>query len=355
MDLGPKYFWTKDVILSPNYYGYTSDKLNSTTWNEVGNVFQIFVISRLINSNFWNRVLSSGNASIRGFFSRTSDRVDGDYAQMIQINSQYGVKPFNEGNYIDDPTIPGDNPIYISKDIQGNPVFGIFYDSYQSDRDLLTPRRIDRNLTGSSLIADYLGTKSQKVPFYLWKNNAYNNSFSQVFGGCVCETYTIDNTANNTFDSVVYQDCNTGNNISVTVPAQSSINICACQGSVVSQQSTITAGGVCVPPPAPPADNSIFGNDLNNWYTVPSQPVFTSKYQDLDRLSIPYFIGVNGQIENRMGYIYQKNAQGEYEPVNLGGNNQRTLQGAPWYFYFGLRSGGSAIDKFREVYLGVDE
>jgi hypothetical protein len=219
----------------------------------------------------------------------------------------------------------------------------------------LTPRRIDRNLTGSSLIADYLGTKSQKVPFYLWKNNAYNNSFSQVFGGCVCETYTIDNTANNTFDSVVYQDCNSGNNISLTVAAQSSINICACQGSVVSQQSTITDGGVCVPPPAPPADNSIFGNDLNNWYTVPSQPVFTSKYQDLDRLSIPYFIGVNGQIENRMGYIYQKNAQGEYEPVNLGGNNQRTLQGAPWYFYFGLRSGGSAIDKFREVYLGVDE
>jgi hypothetical protein len=355
MDLGPKYFWTKDVILSENYHGYTSDKLNSSSWNEIGNIFQIFVISRLINSNFWNRVLSSGNASIRGFFSRDMDRVDGDYAQMVQINSQYGVKPFNEGNYIDDPAIPGDNPIYISKDASGDPVFGIFYDSYQADRDLITPRRIDRNLTGSSIIADYLGTKSQNVPFYLWRNNAYSSSFSQVFGGCICETYTINNTANNTVDNVVYQDCNSGNNISLSVAAQQSITICACQSSVVVQQSVVTSNGICVPPPPPPADNSIFGNEFNNWYSVPSQPIFSTKYQNLDRLSIPYFIGVNGQIENRMGYIFQRNAQGEYEPTNLGGNNQKTLQGAPWYFYFGLRSGASAIDKFRQIYIGTDE
>lgn len=355
MDLGPKYFWTKDVILKKDYYGYTADKLSPSTWNEVGNIFQIFVISRLINSNFWNRVLSSGNASIRGFFSRSSDRVDGDYAQMLQINSQYGVKPFNEGNYIDDPAIPGDNPIYISKDINGNPIFGIFYDSFQADRDIITPRRIDRNTTGSVLVADYLGTKSQNVPFYLWRNNAYTTSFSQVFGGCVCETYTIDNSANNVSDSYTYQDCNSGNLISASIPAQQTVSICACQGSVTTQQATVASTGPCTPPPPPPADNSIFGNEGNTWYTIPSQPIFSTKYQELDRLNIPYFIGINGQIENRTGYIFQKNSLGEYEPRNLGGNNLRTLSGAPWYFYFGLRSGASAIDKFRQTYLGVDE
>jgi hypothetical protein len=139
------------------------------------------------------------------------------------------------------------------------------------------------------------------------------------------------------------------------VAAQQSITICACQSSVVVQQSVVTSNGICVPPPPPPADNSIFGNEFNNWYSVPSQPIFSTKYQNLDRLSIPYFIGVNGQIENRMGYIFQRNAQGEYEPTNLGGNNQKTLQGAPWYFYFGLRSGASAIDKFRQIYIGTDE
>ncbi len=355
MDLGPKYFWTKEVILSKDYYGYTADKINPTTWNDVGNIFQIFVISRLINSNFWNRVLSTGNASINGFFTRTSQRVDGDYAQMLQINSQYGIKPFNEGNYIDDPSIPGDNPIYISKDINGNPIFGIFYDSFQSDRDIITPRRIDRNLVGSVLLADYLGTKSQNVPFYLWRNNAYTTSFSQVFGGCVCETYTIDNSGNNASDPYTYQDCNSGNLISVTIPPQQTISICACQGSVTTQQASVTATGSCTPPPPPAADNSIFGNEGNTWYTVQNQPIFSTKYQELDRLNIPYFIGINGQIENRTGYIFQKNAAGEYEPRNLGGNNLRTLSGAPWYFYFGLRSGGSAIDKFREKYLGVDQ
>jgi hypothetical protein len=207
-----------------------------------------------------------------------------------------------------------------------------------------------------------LGTKSQIVPFYLWRNNAYSSSFSQVFGGCVCEDYIISNNTRNTVDNVVYQDCNSGNNLSTSVAGQQSIRICACQGSVVTEVSVVTSNGACVPQPprgggasSQQADNSIFGNEYNNWYSVPSQPIFSTKYQNLDRLSNPYFIGVNGQIENRMGYIFQRNAQGEYEPTNLGGNNQKTLQGAPWYFYFGLRSGASAIDKFRQIYIGTDE
>jgi hypothetical protein len=355
LDLGPKYFWTKEVVLKADYYGYTVDKIPNSTWNEVSNIFQTFVISRLINTNFWNLVLSTGNASINNFFSRNKDRVDGDYAQMLQINSQYGIKPFNEGNYIDDPQIPGDNPIYISKDLQGNPIFGIFYDSYPTDRDIISPRRIDRTTTGFNLIADYLGTKSQEVPFYLWKNNAYNASFSQIVGGCVCEEYTIDNTANPINDTVSYQDCNTGQLLTTTVPANQTISVCGCQGSVTTNIATITLLGPCTPPPSVGAENSIFGNQFNSWYTVSSQPIYSNKYQDLDRLNSPYFIGDNGQIQNRLGYIYQRNALGEFVPQNLGGYNLATLTSGPWYFYFGLKQGASAIDKFREIYIGTDE
>jgi hypothetical protein len=283
MDLGPKYFWTKDVVMSPEYYGYQMDKLNTTSWNEITNLTQIFAVSRLVNINFLQSIFSSGNAALNSYFSREGQRVDGDYAQMLQINSQYGVSPFNEGNYVDDPNLAGDNPIYISSDAQGNPVFGIFYNSYPEDRDLISPRRIDRNTTGPILLSDYLGTKSQAVPFYSWKNNAYS----------------------------------------------------------------------------PSAQPSIFGNDLNTWYTQlafnQGINIYSNQYQSLDRLSSPFFIGNNGMIENKLGYIFQRNALGEYIPQNLGGNNFSTITSAPWYFYFGLRVGSSAMDKFRQKYIGVEE
>ena len=281
MDLGPKYIWSKDVILSPNYYGYQMENLNTTSWNEVDNLSQIFIISRLVNVTFLQQVLSSGQASISEFFTREGQRIDGDYAQMLQINSQYGISPFNEGNYVDDPAVPGDNPIYISTANDGSSVFGLFYSSYPESRDLISPRRIDRNNTGSVLIADYLEVKSQEVPFYQWRNNAY-------------------------------------------APASS--------------------------------EPSIFGNNRNTWYSQISNfrglNILSQKYQELDRLNTPFFIGNNGQIENKLGYIFQRNAVGEYVPQNTGGTNFTTLTSAPWYFYFGLKTGGSAMDKFRQLYIG---
>jgi len=286
MDLGPKYIWTKDVIKTPDYYGYQMDNMNTSTWNEITNLVQIFSVSRLVNITFIQSIFSTGNAALASFFSRNKQRVDGDYAQMLQINSQYGVEPFNEGNYVDDPTNPGDNPIYVSSDTAGNPVFGIFYNSFPDQRDLISPRRINRNDSGPILLADYLGTKSQFVPFYNWQNKAYS------------------------------------------------------------------------PPPAT-SQPSIFGNDQNSWLTTYSanrgQNIYSQQYQSLDRLNSPYFLGNNGMIENRLGYIFQRNALGDYVSDNLGGNNFSTLTSAPWYFYFGLKVGSSAMDKFKQKYLGVEE
>jgi hypothetical protein len=257
------------------------ENLNSTSWNEIDNLSQIFILSRLVNVTFLQQVLSSGQASISEFFTREGQRIDGDYAQMLQINSQYGISPFNEGNYVDDTAVPGDNPIYISTANNGSSVFGLFYNSYPESRDLISPRRIDRNNTGSVLISDYLEVKSQEVPFYQWRNNAY-------------------------------------------APASS--------------------------------EPSIFGNDRNTWYSQISNfrglNILSKKYQELDRLNTPFFIGNNGQIENKLGYIFQRNPAGEYVPQNTGGTNFTTLTSAPWYFYFGLKSGGSAMDKFRQSYIG---
>ena len=260
------------------------DKMTTSSWNDVSNLVQIFTVSRLVNVSFLESILSTGDAALSGYFSRDGQRVDGDYAQMLQINSQYGVSPLNEGNYVDDPAIPGDNPIYISSDNQGNPLFGVFYNSYPSDRDLISPRRIDRNTTGMILTADYLGTKSQLVPFYEWQNNGW----------------------------------------------------------------------------APTAENSIFGNDKNTWYSRYNtllnigDNILSAKYQELDRLNAPFFLGNNSAIQNQQGFIFQRNGMGEYDAQNTVPNNFTTLTGAPWYFYFGLKVGRNAMDKFRELYIGTE-
>jgi hypothetical protein len=281
LDLGPKYIWTKDVNLSPEYYGYQMDNFTATSWSSEKDLLQLFIISRLVNANYLSEIFGVGNGSVSSLFSRNEDRVDGDYAQMLQINSQYGIVPFTAENYVDDPNTTADNPIYVSGDADGNPVFGVFYSGFTQDRDLISPRRLDRNLTGSTLIADYLGTKSQEVPFHTWYNNGWGS----------------------------------------------------------------------------PSQPSIFGNQENTWSTAKfTYSAYKQKYQSIDRLKPLMFIGGTQYIQNLTGYIFQRDAQGGNKAAIVTGTlNQTTLTSAPWYFYFGLKKGASAMDKFTQLYIGTTE
>ena len=282
LDMGPKYFWQSEVNKTPNYFGYQMNRFNSTTWSDDSGLLQLFIISRLVNQNFLQRIIGGvfGVGGVGSLFSRDEDRVDGDFAQMLQINSQYGVTPFTAENYPDDQTIPGDNPIYVSEDKNGDPIFGVFFSGSSTDRDLISPRRIDRTFTGStnSLVADYLGTKSQDVPFFTWANNAW-------IGG----------------------------------------------------------------------ENNIFGSQNNSWYTYGGRlDVESKKYQEFDRILKPFFRGNNNLLENAYGYIYQRKANGNYNTVPTTPTNEYTLTSAPWYFYFGLKKGKSAMDKYIQQYLGTE-
>jgi hypothetical protein len=286
--MGPKYDWTKYVNLSPNYYGYQMNKFASTSWNDVSGLNQLLVISRLTNESFLLQLLPTAFSPINlignGFFGRNGDeKIDGDYVQMLQINSQYGVSPYDAENYVDDATNPAKNPVYVGAGNQSgslfSPVFGIFYSGSSEDRDVISPRRLDRNLTGSTLISDYLGTKSQQVPYYGWTNQTWDN------------------------------------------------------------------GGL-----------TIFGTQKNNWETgEDGRPFFKQNYQSLDRLKTPMFLDSSGLIQNRKGYVFQRNIAGDYVPKNASvPNNKKTIVSAPWYFYFGLKKGKSAMDKFVQAYVTVE-
>ena len=57
LDMGPKYFWQSEVNKTPNYFGYQMNKFNSTSWSDDSGLLQLFIISRLINQNFYKEFL----------------------------------------------------------------------------------------------------------------------------------------------------------------------------------------------------------------------------------------------------------------------------------------------------------
>jgi len=279
VDLGPQFFWTKDVYYSNDYYGYNMDNLDPTSYGPTENLTSVFALSRILNTN---EFFSAG--VVRGLFSRSNLRVDGDYAQMLQINSQYGINPFNAENYPDDGTTS--SSIYFGLTpsnfigLRPKPVFGIFYSGETTDRDLISPKRIDYTLTGSvvDFVADSLPVVNQTVPFYPWKNNGFLN---------------------------------------------------------------IANNGVF----------SIFGSESNSWIT--DKTTFSAfTYQRLDRFYFPFFVGGNQQVQNSLGYIYQTDPTGlNFPSVVPGTTNLETLTSGPFYFYFGIKNGATAIDKFRQKYI----
>ena len=105
-------------------------------------------------------------------------------------------------------------------------------------------------------------------------------------------------------------------------------------------------------------NNSIFGNQFNNWATGSSDIVSNKGYQTQDRINKDaptYFYSsninlntVSGETSAR-GYIFSLDANGNYSS-ELNGSNSKFTVGAPFHFYFGLIKGESALDKFKTKY-----
>jgi hypothetical protein len=91
--------------------------------------------------------------------------------------------------------------------------------------------------------------------------------------------------------------------------------------------------------------NNLFGGDRNEWLT--NGPI-TRRYQDLDFDNSEYFQFSNGE---NVGYIYNQGPQGN--PLNKFPNNQDRyfIVGAPYHFYFGLRRGKTAMNRFITKYI----
>ena len=280
MDLGPKDNIIKNICAQPEFQGYFAGRLLPTTFNSLGDLLQLFVVSRLSNKNFLNAIIFAGNLSVGQFFSRRSDKIDGDFAQLASINSEFGVVPFSPESY-------QNKSLYFNQ--SKNPVIGIFYTGDTEDRDYVTPGREVFIDTPKKFGFNQFGRKSQVVPMYKWK---------------------------------------------IDVPT------------------------------SPNTTSNIFGSENNDWYTGENTPqLFTSyEYQGIDRLRNDTYFQSNRTKPSvqRPGYIYSSSAltssTGQitgftYDPTfTYFNNNDKFLVGAPFHFYFGLKIGKTALDKFIKDY-----
>ena len=290
MDLGPRADYLQELVMSDDYDGYIANKLDTSSYGTVDDILNLFIVSRFISSTALKSLM--GPLNILTYFTNkrgstgvggTNLMIDADYAQLISINSELGVAPFQSANYPDSP--PGQqNPIFFDCDN----VLGIFFSSDTQLRDYITPKRTIINPSGTSVsncTFNNFPVYSQRVPLSQWE---------------------IQKT------------------------------------------------------------DYIFGIQSNNWnFSVSGgTTIFSHKYQSLDRLNPnSRYFRTNGSSENQYfkGYIYAvKTVNGNIElsaaSVNWNNNPpnaQLVTTGAPFHFYFGLRRGASAFDRFRTKWINT--
>jgi len=126
-------------------------------------LLQLFFLSRLTNANSLALALGVGqNSGVAALFKNqrgdSKKRIDGDYAQSIQINSQFGVFEFSPDQY-------NNSDIYFGGNADGG-LLGIFFDGDNQNRDLISPRRLI--FSESPLVGQQIPIFTQKVPYYKW-------------------------------------------------------------------------------------------------------------------------------------------------------------------------------------------
>ena len=288
MDMGPREAFISQVCNDNNFEGYIVDQMRSTSYKDNSDLIQMGFISRFLNKNFRQRILpitvggdnSEGKGIIQFFNSdREGERIDGDFAQALSINSEWKVTPYIEENYSNDSLFFGEDGI------DGRTVFGVFYKS--TDDEYKYRRRLSLGIeTYSSScgipVLNYYGYPSdQVVPHYKW----------QIVG----------------------------------------------------------------------PSNNIFGSEDNNWVTTANQNpngtgFYSQTYQNLDFDNTnEYYNSINAKYGFITNFDNSGNPDNTLNGVQNGlPNGKPILVGAPFFFYFGLNNGKTAMDKFSKLYLDTE-
>jgi len=190
INLGMKDSFYKEIMFEPSANAYIMRSLDSTSYSDTSDLVNLFVISRITDETFLNQLFAvKDNNNINQLFSRDNTtfskgrRIDGDLAQSMSINSEYGVIPFSPEFY--EVSATSTNPPVVVIGSLTNPTMGIFFSSTTEDlqnKDFLTPGVIDfRPGNNANAITFPYGIKTQVVPFYQWGLNTNVTIFGDQY------------------------------------------------------------------------------------------------------------------------------------------------------------------------------
>ena len=186
VDLGPRDSFIGEICCSAGENGfgsYYSDQIKSTSYQDNSDIVQLGFLSRILNEGVRQRIIpiSNGGNNSEGkgivqFFNSTRGgyRIDGDWSQMLSINSEWKVLPFITENIPSSQYVYfGDNQNGIPNSIQSDdikPIMGLFFTASTPEiryRKIMSPGIETYNF--SPLLEQKFGyPKSQNVPHYKW-------------------------------------------------------------------------------------------------------------------------------------------------------------------------------------------
>ena len=215
VDLGPRDAFINEICCGgiDGFGAYFADQMKATSYQDNSDIIQLGFLSRILNDGVRQRMIplkvgddSSEGQGVIQFFNSTRGgyRIDGDWAQMLSINSEWKVLPFITEN------VPSNNYIFFGDNgATGNqikPVMGLFF---QTPTPNLNYRKIEspgiQTYSTSPLIEEKFGySKSQVVPHYKWSLKT-SNPTSNIFG-TEDNNWVTDNVYNGGFFSDKYQE-----------------------------------------------------------------------------------------------------------------------------------------------------
>ncbi len=187
INLGPKDFIYAELSLEPSMRGYVINQITPSSYGDTSDLVNLFVVSRISNSEYLSKLLTLGNPNgvVNQLFSREERRVDGDLAQLMSINSEFGVVKFSPDAY-ESTGNTSTSEIQILGAPGSKSVMAVFFSSTTEDlqyKDFITPGRINFRPNPTANAYQYVyGIKSQTVPFYQWRTTTFGGS-NTIFGG----------------------------------------------------------------------------------------------------------------------------------------------------------------------------
>ena len=184
INLGMKSKIYSEITFDPSAKAYIMDDLDSTSYSDMSDLVNLFVISRITDEGFLAQLFAifNKNNSLDQLFTRKERRIDGDLAQVMSINSEEGVINFSPEYY--SATGSPSDPVVILGNNSNNVTMGVFFSSTTQDlqfKDYLTPGRIDFRGANNGYFPFPYGIKSQVVPFYQWNLNNLNTIFGDQY------------------------------------------------------------------------------------------------------------------------------------------------------------------------------